>query len=78
MAKKTYNEKLHSPADLPKIEDLSDKPEAVKRYHGAELLIAAPTQYNDLMAKVPEGKVLTIDKSGSTWPPRPVRILPAR
>jgi len=25
MAKKTYNEKLNSPGDLPKIEDLSEK-----------------------------------------------------
>ena len=63
MAKKTYNEKLNSPGDLPKIEDLSDKPEAVKRMGGVKMLIAAPLQYNELMEKVPEGKLLTDRKS---------------
>jgi alkylated DNA nucleotide flippase Atl1 len=62
MAKKTYNEKLHSPGDLPKIEDLSDKPEAVKRMGGSKMLIAAPMQYNEVMTKVPEGKVITTDR----------------
>ena len=62
MAKKTYNEKLHSPGDLPKIEDLSEKPEAVKRMSGSKMLIAAPLQYNEIMAQVPEGKLITSDR----------------
>ena len=62
MARKTYNEKLRGPGNLPKIEDLSDKPEAVARMGGARMLIAAPMQYNGVMAKIPEGKVTTIDR----------------
>ena len=62
MAKKTYNEKLNSPGELPKIEDLSDKPEAVKRFGGTKLLVAAPMQYNEIMATVPEGKLTTGDR----------------
>ncbi|MCL1797300.1 MAG: MGMT family protein [Eggerthellaceae bacterium] len=62
MAKKTYNEKLNSPGDLPKIEDLSDKPEAVARFGGAKLLVAAPMQYHEVMSKVPEGKIVTADQ----------------
>ena len=62
MAKKTYNEKLHSTGDLPKIEDLSEKPEAVKRMGGSKMLIAAPLQYNEIMAQVPEGKLITSDR----------------
>jgi len=62
MARKTYNEKLNTPGDLPKIEDISDQPEAVKRYGGPRMLIAAPMQYNGIMARVPEGKVLTTDR----------------
>ena len=62
MAKKTYNEKLNSPGDLPKIEDLSEKPEAVKRMGGARMLIAAPLQYNEIMAKVPDGRLTTSDR----------------
>jgi len=62
MAKKTYNEKLSTPGDLPKIEDLSDKPEAVKRMGGAKMLIAAPLQYSEIMARIPEGKLTTSDR----------------
>jgi len=62
MARKTYNEKLNAPGDLPKIEDISDQPEAVKRYGGARMLIAAPMQYNEIMARVPEGKLITTDR----------------
>jgi len=61
MAKKTYNEKLNNPGDLPKIVDLSDKPEAVK-YMGAKMFIAAPMQYNTIIAKIPQGKLATIDR----------------
>ena len=63
MAKKTYNEKLHNVGDLPKIEDLSTKPAAISRFGGTKLLVAAPMQYNDLMAKVPDGKLITDRKS---------------
>jgi len=62
VAKKTYNEKLNNPVGLPKIEDLTDKPEAVKRLGGAKMLIAAPSQYNDIMAAIPEGKLTTVDR----------------
>ena len=62
MAKKTYNEKMHSPGDLPKIEDLSEKPEAVKRMGGSKMMIAVPLQYNEIMAQVPEGKLITSDR----------------
>jgi len=62
MARKTYNEKLHNAGDLPKVEDLSDKPESIKRLGGVKMLIAAPVQYNEIMAKIPEGKVTTVDR----------------
>ena len=62
MARKTYNEKLNSPGGLPKIEDLCDKPEAAKRMGGYKMLIAAPMQYNAVMAMIPEGKVTTTDR----------------
>ena len=59
---KSYNEKLNKAGDLPKIEDLSDKPEAVARWGGAKLLIAPPIWYNEIMAQVPEGKLVTVDR----------------
>ena len=62
MPRKTYNEKLHSAGELPKIEDISAKPESVARFGGTKLLVAAPLQYNGIMARVPEGRVLTADR----------------
>ena len=62
MARKSANEKLNSPGDLPKIEDISDQPKAIERYGGARMLIAAPLQYNEMMAGIPEGKVITVDR----------------
>jgi hypothetical protein len=62
MAKKTYNEKLNSPGDLPKVEDLSDNPEAASRMGVARMLIAAPMQYNEIMAKISDGRLITTDR----------------
>ena len=62
MAKKTYNEKLQHAGDLPKVENLSGKPEAAAHYGGALLLVAAPMQYHEIMARIPEGKLITTDR----------------
>ena len=34
----------------------------MKRFGGSKLLIATPLQYNEVMARVPEGKVITTDR----------------
>jgi len=62
MARKTYNEMLNDPAKKSKVIDLSktESPEAVARW-GATMLVASPIEYNELMKKVPSGKVLTTD-----------------
>lgn len=62
MAKKTFNEKLNFAGDLPKVKDLWDRPDFVARYKANTMLIASPMQYNDIMAKVPNGKLITTDK----------------
>jgi len=62
MARKTYNEKLRHGGDLPKIEDLSYQPDAVRRWGGTRMLIAAPLQYNEVMANIPQGEVTTVDR----------------
>ena len=59
MARKSYNEKLKTAGDLPKIEDISDQPRAVERWGGTKMLIAEPMAYNDVMAKIPRGKLTT-------------------
>ncbi len=62
MVKKTYNQKLHDSNGLPKIVDLSDKPGFVEHYGVTTMLVAAPMQFNEIMAKVPEGKIITTDR----------------
>ncbi|MGL4485103.1 MAG: hypothetical protein ACRCUS_09150 [Anaerovoracaceae bacterium] len=61
MAKKTFNEKLKDCKDLPKTVDLSDKPDFVSRYGGSKMYIASPLQYNEIIARIPEGKIITSD-----------------
>jgi alkylated DNA nucleotide flippase Atl1 len=62
MAMKNCNQKLQDSKDMPKIVDITDQPEAVARYGGTKMLIAAPLQYNATMAQIPEGKVITSDQ----------------
>lgn len=59
MAKKTFNEKLEDSKDMPKIIEITDE-KAIGRYGGTQMLIAPPLEYNEIMARVPEGKLITI------------------
>lgn len=58
MAKKTFNEKLHYAGDLPKVEAVTD-PRAVSRFGGVDMAIAPPMDYDEMMRKIPEGKLIT-------------------
>ncbi len=58
MAKKTWNEKLQNSKDMPRVETLDD-PKAIERFGGAKMLIAPPLEYEGLMQKVPQGKLVT-------------------
>jgi alkylated DNA nucleotide flippase Atl1 len=60
MAKKTFNEKLHDSKDMPKIAEITN-PKAVSMYKGTKLLIAPPLAYDEIMKKVPTGRVITSD-----------------
>jgi len=60
MPKKTYNEKLNFAGDLPKVEKLG--PALAERYKTDTMVIAAPCEYNELMKKVPKGRLITIDR----------------
>ena len=61
MAKKTFNEKLHFSGDLPKVTEITN-PRFVERYKTTTMVIAAPIEYDQLMKKVPSGKLATIDQ----------------
>ncbi len=62
MAKKTWNEKLQNTNDMPRMEYVGDDPRAVQRYGGGNMLIAAPLEYDAVMKRIPEGKLITTVK----------------
>jgi hypothetical protein len=60
MARKTYNEKLQDSKNMLEIVEVDD-PKAVLMFGGTKMLIAPPLAYDEIMKKVPEGKVITSD-----------------
>ncbi len=58
MAIRNPNQKLQNSGDLPKIEVLED-PKAIARYGGTRMLIAPAKAYDELMKRVPEGRLVT-------------------
>lgn len=58
MARKSFNEKLKDSKDMPKIIEIDDE-RSIDIYGGNQMLIAPPIEYNDIMAQVPEGKLIT-------------------
>ena len=58
MTRKSFNEKLNDSKDMPKIITLDDE-KIIERYGGKNMLIAPPLEYNDIMSKIPEGKIIT-------------------
>lgn len=59
IVRKTFNQKLNDSKDMPKIVIVDDA-KSIERYGGKNMLIAAPLDYNSIMAEIPEGKVITI------------------
>ncbi|MCL2539889.1 MAG: MGMT family protein [Firmicutes bacterium] len=59
MAKKTWNEKLLDSKDMPYVTELTCKYAAM---YGPRMLIAPPLFYDEVMKRVPHGKLITIDK----------------
>lgn len=60
MVRKSFNDKLQGPADLPKVEAV-DAAQAARR-GGPRMLVAAPMQYDAIMSQIPEGQVTTVDR----------------
>ncbi len=57
--KKTWNEKLTDSKDLPKVVVLNEN--ARKHWKGRTMAIPSPREVNDLMRKVPRGKLVTME-----------------
>ena len=58
--RKTWREKLADDKDLPKIVEITDKMST--RWGTGTLVIPAPREVDEIMAKVPEGRVTTINE----------------
>lgn len=62
MPKKSFNEKLNNSGDLPKIEFIGFNNRMVKRFGCGNMLIAPPLEYDEVMKRIPEGKLITSDE----------------
>ena len=58
--RKTWTEKLHDSKDLPKVVKITD--EMSKRWGAGTLVVPAPLEVNEIMCRVPKGKVITINE----------------
>ena len=58
--RKTWQEKLADSKDLPKVVEITDK--MSKRWGTGTLVIPAPIEVDEIMRKVPRGKLITINQ----------------
>jgi len=56
---KDFNAMLSSVRDMPRVDIVTDE-DVIKRYGGSRMFFAPPLYYNEVMKKIPEGKVVTI------------------
>lgn len=57
--KKDFNVRMNDSKDMPKIVELDN--DGTKKWGGKTMVIAPPLDYNELMKKVPKGKLITTD-----------------
>jgi alkylated DNA nucleotide flippase Atl1 len=62
--RKSWSEKLQDNKGLPKVEKITDK--MSKRWGTGTVVIPAPMEVNEIMRKVPEGKLVTINDIRAT------------
>jgi alkylated DNA nucleotide flippase Atl1 len=58
--RKSWSEKLEDSKDLPRVEKIEGK--LIKRWGTGTVVIPAPMEVNELMRRVPEGKLTTINE----------------
>ncbi len=63
-SRKSWQEKLADSKDLPKVVEITDK--MSKRWGTGTCVIPAPKEVNEIMGKVPEGKLITINQIRAT------------
>ena len=58
---KDFNLMLKNNKDMPKIQIIKDK-NTIKKYGGTKMFLAPPIYYDELMKKIPFGKLVTISQ----------------
>ena len=58
--RKTWQEKLADSKDLPRVEVITDK--MSKRWGTGTVVIPAPIEVDEIMKKVPRGRLITINQ----------------
>ena len=57
--KKDFNAMLHDSKDMPKFQTITD-PKSIAKYGGDRMYFAPPMDYDNVMKKIPYGKVITV------------------
>ena len=59
--KKDFNAMLHDNKDMPKFQIITDE-KSIEKYGGNRMYFAPPIAYDEVMKKIPYGKVITVGK----------------
>jgi len=59
--KKDFNAMLHDSKDMPKMQTITDQ-KSIEKYGCSRMYFAPPIAYDEIMKKVPYGKVITVGK----------------
>ena len=59
--KKDFNAMLNDCKDMPKMQTITDQ-KSIEKYGGSRMYFAPPIAYDEVMKKVPYGKVITVGR----------------
>ena len=59
--KKDFNAMLYDRKDLPKIQTITDQ-RSIQKYGGSRMYFVPPSDYDDIMKKIPYGKLTTVGR----------------
>ena len=59
--KKDFNDMLNDSKDMPKMQTITDQ-KSIEKYGGSRMYFAPPIAYDEVMKKVPYGKVITVGR----------------
>ena len=59
--KKDFNAMMKNNKDMPKIQIVEDE-KTIKKYGGTKMFFAPPLYYDNIMKKVPKGKLVTVSQ----------------